>query len=173
MALTLPQKSHRGCHLNDNLDGTFTLLGGPGRKGKGQDSTTVVVSQAPDDSEPTVTTKRPKYTSSRGLRWLDVPASDVSLSPEESYVQQKVTKPTSRHVLADPSPHPESDKDSDSSAGPQEIRPGVGILFSKSGRRYTEWTGTVMLSVSQLGTLADIDWDQIPKQATSTCQGSQ
>lgn len=167
MALTLPKKSHRGCRLNDNLDGTFTLRGGPDRKGKSQDSTTaVVVSQAPDALEPIVTTKRPKYTSSRGLRWHDVPASDVSLSPEGSYVQHKVTKPTSRHQLADPSPHSESDKDSDSSAGSQESRPDVGILLSKSGRRYTEWTGTDMLLVSKLGNLADVDWDQMPKQAT-------
>ncbi|KAK0743884.1 hypothetical protein B0T18DRAFT_372064 [Schizothecium vesticola] len=134
------KSKHGGCHLNDNLDGTFTLLAVPDRKTKGP-TAAVVVSQELDDSEPIVAPKRPKYTANRGLRWDDVPESDVSLSPEGSYVQHRVTKrlEASRRP-PDHSPQPESSGDSDSSAGPQEISSNVGILFSKSGRRYTEWT---------------------------------
>lgn len=129
-----------------------------------------MVSQAPDNAEPIVAPKRPKYTASRGLRWLDVPESDVSLSPEGSYVQQRVTKElkslNASRRPPDPSPSPESDEDSDSSTGPQETRSDVGIPFSKSGRRYTEWTGTFMFYFSQPCDLTDGDFDQMPKQAT-------
>ena len=102
-----------------------------------------MVSQEPNDSGPIVAPKRPKYTANRGLRWVDVPESDVSLSPEGRYVQHRVTKRLEASLRPlDHSPQPESSGDSDLSAGPQEIRSDFGILFSKSGRRYTEWTGT-------------------------------
>ncbi|KAK1836351.1 hypothetical protein QBC39DRAFT_337841 [Podospora conica] len=128
---------HTGRHLNDNLDGTFTEVG-PRKKISKDSPASVVVSRGRDDSEPIVAPKVPKYKPNRNVYWVDAPDSDAVLSDEEYPVRHDVTKQASHH-LPDPSPEPESDSESESAA-PKAIDSDVEILFTKSGRRYSEWT---------------------------------
>jgi hypothetical protein len=73
------QGHHRGCRLNDNLDGTFSVVGKPYGT-----APAVVVSRNPMDSEPIVEPMRPTYPYklSSKVIWVNAAQSDAqSTSP--------------------------------------------------------------------------------------------
>ena len=137
----MAKREHIGRCLNDCLDGTFSVR--HDKKVQGG-AATFVVSRAPDDTEPIVTPKRPKYQPNRQVAWHPVPGSDVSLSDEGYYVQhipQRISRPPVDPALQELEVEEESDSESDSEVQPEPISSNGEILFTKSGRRYTEWIG--------------------------------
>ena len=66
---SLLQRVHSGYYLNDNLDGTFTVI--ESRKAK-QYKPSVVISKTLNDSDPVVRPKYPRHTTGKNPVWVDL-----------------------------------------------------------------------------------------------------
>lgn len=125
--LTLYLKgSHMGCRLNDNLDGTFTILP---EKDAGPP---VVASRMPMDVEEVVEPKRPTYpgASRKNVVWVNARAADETLARA-----QMETTPDPAPVL--PPNSEERDWSSDTDLG-----------HAADGRPYRQWWGEIWLSAA-------------------------
>lgn len=113
--------SHGGCRLNDNLDGTFTILSKDGA------GSAVVATRVPMDVEEVVEPKRPTYpwSSRKHVVWVSARAADESPTPA---AMETTPDPT---PMLSPSPE-ELDGFSD-----------TDLNHTANGRPYREWWGEI------------------------------
>jgi hypothetical protein len=110
--LTNAQPHHRGTQLNDNLDGTFSVIA------KSHEITlAIVVSRDPMDFEDIAEPSRPIYPygmASKGVVWIKVTDDDPA------YVQPRT-----------PAAGPDA----------MDVDVGADLEFATEGRPYREWWG--------------------------------
>lgn len=136
--------AHRGCRLNDNLDGTLSFV-----IKDDSNKYPVIVSRMPMDSEEIVEPSRPTYPAinKKHIVWVKVSSSDQSLTPTRTETPIEAT--------LDLSPDPElvdgeselaiaETADGDPDAGMTETAGGGPITIiteATDGRPYGEWWG--------------------------------
>ncbi|KAK3332788.1 hypothetical protein B0T19DRAFT_352626, partial [Cercophora scortea] len=123
--------SHLGAHLNDNLDGTFTVVKVLGD----DDSAAIVVSRTIlHDQEPIQSPQKPWYpypTGGNKVTWVSAVAGGDDQEPEDSQPTTNVetsreTRTRRSQVIAvEKSPLPNSDK--------------TKVDLAPQGRQYSEW----------------------------------
>ncbi|KAK5658106.1 hypothetical protein OQA88_2662 [Cercophora sp. LCS_1] len=117
---------HTGDHLNDNLDGTFSVVK-YGRKGDKAPGT--VVSQGRNTSDPVVTTQCPILSNTgSALRWVDLGSIDAATG-------DKSISNTRRRRSRFTDIQQQSASRQDSAA----VDTSEGILIAAPGRLYSEW----------------------------------
>ncbi|KAK4135112.1 hypothetical protein BT67DRAFT_291727 [Trichocladium antarcticum] len=110
---------HRGCLLNDNLDGTFSIVG--------NDTSTAsitVVSRDPMDLEPVGDPQRPSYPGrpgTRNVRWVKAVAGEVSPDAVQIGLSPPPIPSPIRHLVASPGAATRSSR---------SITPAAGHLWS-------------------------------------------
>jgi len=124
--------AHRGCRLNDNLDGTLSFV-----IKDGSNKYPVIVSRMPMDSEEIVEPSRPIYPSinKKHIVWVKAGSSDQSLAPTRTETPIEAT--------VDLSPDPEL-VDGESELAIAETADGDPITIiteATDGRPYGEWWG--------------------------------
>ncbi|KAK1828045.1 hypothetical protein QBC39DRAFT_375079 [Podospora conica] len=160
------ERAHMGRLLNDNLDGTFTVVGD--RKKAYRPA--IVVSRTPNDSDPVAVPKYPRYSKNNPV-WVDLhdenTVIDQNTSVCDDTIGSRITRDyTPKSVSAEPrirdrrQPAPSAkikeaqgkleetiNVSEPTSPIPEAIHSDVGIVNTKSGRPYGSWvdpeTGTL------------------------------
>ncbi|KAK0742798.1 hypothetical protein B0T18DRAFT_170317 [Schizothecium vesticola] len=155
------ERAHLGRYLNDNLDGTFTVIGDRQKLHK----PAVVISRTPNDSDPIVAAKYPRYTTGKNSVWVDLHeentvidqntgVSDINsgsritrnVPPKSASSQPRIKEPRPT------APPPQigtkeaqgrfediANVSEPTSPMPETIRSDVGIVNTRSGRPYASW----------------------------------
>ncbi|KAK3902144.1 hypothetical protein C8A05DRAFT_34177 [Staphylotrichum tortipilum] len=122
---------HRGCRLNDNLDGTLSFFS--------TDSTLkrpVIASRMPMDSEEIVEPTRPvhPFPNSKHVNWVRAITSDQSAT-----LPSRTETPIETSRALSPDPKPVDDEPEAPVHEPADAGIGGTITETASGRPYEEW----------------------------------
>ncbi|KAK3315772.1 hypothetical protein B0H66DRAFT_534042 [Apodospora peruviana] len=145
---------HRGSYLNDNLDGTFSVLKNldPKPARWSAEMRAVITSRGTDDQEPIVDPRRPIYNSPTNLVWVSALAEDnFDLNSTEANPEHEaaVTQHSRQSIGASSRQTPKvgssievTAPDSSSPVRPTSSSiPDKGLEWATKDRRYTDWVG--------------------------------